>query len=115
MEEVTEKFNNFKWFICSITPPEIQARLKFRLLMQGPMHLFLKSVYTHMVVEKESVDQVVAIVCDFAGVAPADFTEEQIEKFKLYIEYFGLVAAALGGVPAGDEAEEGAEAEQEEL
>lgn len=90
MEVVQAKFDNFKKFVSESAP---NAWLLNRLL-ETDLREFLATI-SEKLAENLTTDEIVEKVLGFAWVSPGDFSTAQLDKFKLYIEYFRDVALEL--------------------
>lgn len=91
MDVVNLKYENFKSFCKSILPENEYIKL----LQATPLNLFL-----HTMKEKHDAtktnDQIADQVLEMAKIQKEDIKEEDLVKFKRYIEYFNMIIKTMG-------------------
>lgn len=89
IQEIEQKFNNFKEFMKSIEDISFKYTM---LLDQCDMPTFLHGLTTY---KGDTIEQMVSKLCQKADININNVSEEQKNKFKRYIEFFQEVITIL--------------------
>ena len=89
MDEVQQKYTNFKRFIRSEAPESPWMQYVIGM----PINDFLMTIADHS--SGRSVDEILDKIMEATHMRRGDFRPKAVDTFKLYIEYFGDVAGQM--------------------
>jgi hypothetical protein len=91
MQEVEEKYKNFKLFVSEKAP----ASPMITMFMQIPLNLFLQTCYHHQKLRTKK-KEITKSIFEKLGVTQKDFEPEDLAKFNRYVAYFLKASSIIG-------------------
>jgi hypothetical protein len=88
MEVVEQRYNNFQQWISTELAGQIPNSFLLSLVASVPLHTFLRKLYERAQAASLTVEQITSQVIAKTGLSRQDFSNAQIDRFQLYIEYF---------------------------
>ena len=90
MDSLENRFNNFKQFCNKIKPQH-----EFVMMLQTtPLPLFLQTIKQKHD-QNQNVDKIFEMILEKCEIDVKDVAQEDMSKFKRYIEYFAEVVRAI--------------------
>ncbi len=92
MDEVQDKYNNFIVFIKGLDGLPITPQIQVFLSL--PFNMFMNTIQKHSE-SKKTTAEICKLIYDKLDIDPKQFKDEEIQKFKRYVEYFNKVAKVM--------------------
>ena len=89
MDQVEQKFINFKNFLIDAVPDDNQH---IQLITSSTLGVFLRTLKNY---EKLNDDQLFTHIIEFTKINISDFSSDVTIKFKRYLQYFRKVALSI--------------------